>query len=897
MAKQARPVGEDNIVLTPHATLRFACAEKNTPWQEKLFALGAARERNLGAAEQFWAGLAEACIRELCHAANPDDPSSTEAEALSLLPLPDEAGQWLALAPPMPGGEYLSHEVLGDIWEKLLSWCAAKVREKGGLSPFLRQAAPKWQQVGRVFFHLAENKLNTERPFVFLATYTAGFNASGRLRHTPLSQAVKFYTEQRNTQALRHLLKPVQLASEHFPWVSRMLETKALFAPRAWMPEQAYAFLKSASALEEDGIGVRLPDWWARRARPRVKVRVSRSSGTNASLSPLSLAHFDIGYAIGEEDLSEEELEKLLASAEDGLALFKGQWIEIDREKLNEVLEHWENVRAEAEAGNISYLDGIRMLSGLPGRKDKALDADELEDIDGWSFLEAGEGFKELLQAARGEVPLDAENIPDLHATLRPYQVYGVSWMRLLGRLGMGACLADDMGLGKTIQVLALLLSEKEREKGLPPSFLIVPASLLANWKAEAARFAPTLKIAIVHPSEQLLPRKLEDMPLKGLDLVITTYSMCTRLAWLKEVEWRRVILDEAQAIKNAQTRQSKSVRDLRATSRIAMTGTPIENRLSDLWSLFDFLNPGLLGTSRAFDKETKLMLEAPQGLAPLRRVTAPYILRRLKTDKSIISSLPDKIESNLYCSLTKEQAVFYQQVTDKIAEGLEQEDESSEGGRRMRMLQYIMLLKQICNHPAQAGLLAKSGSDYAAERSGKFKCIGDLCAEIASRQEKILVFTQFREIIDPLSDYLAGIFGRSGLVLHGNVAVKKRGELVREFQSEDGPPFFILSLKAGGTGLNLTHASHVIHFDRWWNPAVEDQATDRAFRIGQKNNVLVHKCITRGTIEEHIDEMIQEKRALADSALGNMENSITSLSDTEFLNLVRLDLKRALED
>ena len=245
----------------------------------------------------------------------------------------------------------------------------------------------------------------------------------------------------------------------------------------------------------------------------------------------MSLAHFDIGYAIGEEDLSEEELEKLLASAEDGLALFKGQWIEIDREKLNEVLEHWENVRAEAEAGNISYLDGIRMLSGLPGRKDKALDADELEDIDGWSFLEAGEGFKELLQAARGEVPLDAENIPELHATLRPYQVYGVSWMRLLGRLGMGACLADDMGLGKTIQVLALLLSEKEREKGLPPSLLIVPASLLANWKAEAARFAPTLKIAIVHPSEQLFPRKLEDMPLKGLDLVITTYSMCTRLA------------------------------------------------------------------------------------------------------------------------------------------------------------------------------------------------------------------------------------------------------------------------------------------------------------------------------------------------------------------------------
>ncbi len=559
MAKQASPVNEDTIVLTPHATLRFVSddAAKAAVWQERLFALGAARER-YGAVGQFWAILAQACIRELCHAANPDAPSAAEADALCHLPLPEEAVTWLAGAPPMPGGEYLSLEALELVWGKLLDWCSERVRASRGLSPFLKQGAPKWQQVGRVFFHLAENKLNTQRPFVFLATYTTGFNASGQLKHTPLSQAVKFYGDQHNVQAMRHLLQPVQRASEHFPWVSRMLETKALFAPRAWVPEQAYLFLKSASALEEDGIGVRLPDWWAKRARPRVKVRISSSSGTNASLGPGCLAHFDIGYAIGEEDLTQEELEKLLASARKGLALFKGSWIEIDEDKIREVLEHWESVKAEAEAGNISYLDGIRMLSGLPGRKDKDLDAEDLDDIDSWSFLEAGDGFKELLQAARGEVPLDGEAIPGLNATLRPYQVYGVSWMRLLGRLGMGACLADDMGLGKTIQVLALLLSEKEREEGLAPSLLIVPASLLANWKAEAARFAPSLKLAIVHPSEHPLPRKLADMPLQGLDLVITTYALSTRLTWLQEVEWRRVILDEAQAIKTPRQGRAK---------------------------------------------------------------------------------------------------------------------------------------------------------------------------------------------------------------------------------------------------------------------------------------------------------------------------------------------------
>ena len=915
MSDQARPAFEQSIILTPYATLRFgsqhpgpetgtkaktrASAPKDV-WPAELFSLGAARERTKEPDRLFWGRLAAMCLRELCHAANPDAPSPEEAQGLSELPLPEEADSLLASAPPMAGGEYLSRDALEHIWQCLLSWCADQVAADGGLAPFLAHHAPNWQQVGRVFFHLAENKLNTDRPFVFLATYTTGFNASGQLRHTPLSQAVKQYGSTGNVAALRHLLLPVQKASEHLDWVQNMLETRALFAPRAWVPEQAYAFLTSATALEEDGIGVRLPDWWKKRSRPRVKVTISSAEG-RTSLSMGALAHFDIGFSIGDEELSKEELEELLKRAGDGLTLFKGTWIEVDREKLGEVLAHWEHVKREAEAGTISYLDGVRMLSGLPGRREGGADTEDEEAIAEWSFLTPGEGFRELLQAARGEVPITCDSIPSLQATLRPYQVYGVSWLRLLGKLGMGACLADDMGLGKTIQVLALLLSLKEEEQSLPPTLLIVPASLISNWKAEAARFAPALRLAIVHPSEQLLPRTLSEvhelMPLESLDLVLTTYSMGQRLEWLKEVSWRRVILDEAQAIKNAQTRQSRAVRALQAQSRIALTGTPIENRLADLWSLFDFLNPGLLGSSGAFAELTKKMMESREGLAPLRRVTAPYILRRLKTDKSIISSLPDKVETTLYCSLTKEQATFYQQITDRIAEDLEKDSLEDGASRPMRIIQYIMLLKQLCNHPAQAGFLSDKGSDFAPERSGKFQRIGELCTEIAARQERVLLFTQFKEIIDPLAQYLTGIFGRPGLILHGSVAVRKRGELVKEFQAEDGPPFFILSLKAGGTGLNLTRASHVIHVDRWWNPAVEDQATDRAFRIGQKNNVLVHKCLTRGTIEEHIDQMLQEKRSLAEDALGDMQNSITSLSDEDFLKLIRLDLKLAVEE
>ena len=442
---------------------------------------------------------------------------------------------------------------------------------------------------------------------------------------------------------------------------------------------------------------------------------------------------------------------------------------------------------------------------------------------------------------------------------------------------------------------MALLLCDRDDATPPPnPALLVIPASLLGNWRREAERFAPSLALRFLHPAETDR-ETLADVAaaparrLAGVDLAVTTYAMIPRQPWLAEVPWRLVILDEAQAVKNPATRQSRAVRKLPARSRIALTGTPVENRLGDLWALFDFLNPGLLGSRDVFNAFVKeLQQREEQPFAPLRRLVAPYILRRLKSDRRIIADLPDKTETTCDCHLTRKQVGLYQ----RIVRSMQRELEATEGiKRRGVVLRSLMRLKQTCNHPSQ---LAGDG-DYRPADSGKFARLTEICEELAARQERALVFTQFREIIDPLSEHLATVFGRAGLVLHGATGVRKRQDLVDRFQRDDGPPFFILSLKAGGTGLNLTAASHVIHFDRWWNPAVENQATDRAFRIGQRRNVLVHRFVTRGTIEEKIDRMIADKRQLADDLLdGGQEVNLTELSDNELIDLVRLDVTRA---
>ncbi len=584
----------------------------------------------------------------------------------------------------------------------------------------------------------------------------------------------------------------------------------------------------------------------------------------------------------------------------------RGQWVEVDRAKLEEALRHWKDVEQHVQAEGITFFEGMRLLSGV-GSGDSTSPL-ATEQTQAWTGIVAGERLSQTLRELTEPASAVDTAPPGLHAQLRPYQKIGVHWLRFMTRLGLGACLADDMGLGKTIQVLGLLLHlqrDRPEDSGNSvrgkPSLLVVPASLIANWQTEIARFAPSLRVRVAHPSEsQDMPTapatsgpedNAQETGLAAYDLIITTYGMLGRLEWLRKVHWRLAILDEAQAIKNPGTAQTRSAKQIQATGRIILTGTPVENRLGDLWSLFDFLNPGLLGGAKAFAALAKQLAQREHNpYGPLRTLVRPYILRRLKTDKTVITDLPEKTEVKAFCGLSRRQAALYEQSVRELARDLE----NAEGiQRRGIVLAYLMRLKQICNHPAQW----LGDGAYEADLSGKFLRLAELCDELAQRQEKALIFTQFREITGPLAEHLQKIFGRPGVVLHGQTAVAKRRALVDAFQQDDGPPFFVLSLKAGGTGLNLTAASQVIHFDRWWNPAVENQATDRAFRIGQKKNVLVHKFVCRGTIEERIDQMISEKSHLARELLeGGTEKVLTEMGDEELLRFVALDIHRAVE-
>ena len=516
-----------------------------------------------------------------------------------------------------------------------------------------------------------------------------------------------------------------------------------------------------------------------------------------------------------------------------------------------------------------------------------------------WAHVQAGPWLAAALEACRSPEGLAKVSPGEaLQATLRPYQEAGLRWLYLLNQLGLGACLADDMGLGKTIQVLALLQTLNEQPKGSAqktPSLLVAPASLLANWALEAARFTPRLKVVIAHPSFQAADElgAMSDERLAETDLVVTSYGTLLRQSWIGQACWRLVVLDEAQAIKNPNAKQTRAVKSLKAKARIVLTGTPIENNLRDLWSIFDFVNPGLLGSAKAFAQFAKTLASQPHiSYAPLRRLVQPYILRRLKTDKSIIADLPDKTEVKAFCHLTRKQAALYQAAVAELEENLKQ---SGDGiARRGLVLSSLMRLKQICNHPSQW----LGDGAYDENDSGKFERLREIGETIASRQEKLLVFTQFKEIIPSLERLLAAAFGRPGLALHGNTPIAKRRDLVKTFQEDERTPFFVLSIKAGGSGLNLTSASHVVHFDRWWNPAVENQATDRAYRIGQRRNVLVHKFVCRGTIEAKIDLLIESKRQLAgDFLAAGAEINLTEIDDRELLRLVALDLNAAMTE
>ena len=707
------------IRLTPGEELRWQGDEEPSSlaaafaldWRSGLFELGTEKVYSSGSPTlAFWHDLARRYLVALCQV-----PEGSEIVAPSV----EERQALIQAAPPMSGGEYLSAKAWGEIWRKLDDWVGDAVGRAGGLDPFLSVRARRWRQVGRVYFHLAENKSDEERPFAFLATYTTGVGAGGRLKHIPLRKSLELYAGARNRPALIKLLSPIQQAGLAQEWVQEMIDSGEVYQGLAWPVERAYQFLSSAESLEDSGLAVMLPNWWKRRPRPRVSVSIGPAK--DGHLGANSLLQFDVSVAVGELSLSELEVSSLLAGPE-GLVQLKGQWVEVNRKKLQEALSHWKTLQKEAARGQVSFVEGMRLLAGASADL-KGLEESEPELS--WAHVEAGDELREVLTRLRHPETLDSVDPGErLQATLRPYQRIGVSWMNFLTRLGLGACLADDMGLGKTIQVLALLLSQPSDGT---PSLLVIPASLLGNWRVESERFAPSLRVLFCHPSEAGKARlaRLSESPqetVAEVDLVVTTYAMLTRQPWLREIAWRTVILDEAQAIKNAGTRQSQAVKKLRAQARIALTGTPVENKLGDLWSLFDFLNPGLLGSATLFSNFVKTLQSRPQNpFAPLRQLVGPYILRRLKTDRSIISDLPDKVETPAFCGLTKPQVKLYERSLGVLQKALQGHSGMS---RRGLVLKSLTELKQICNHPSQY----LGDGEYLAASSGKFLRLAEIC-------------------------------------------------------------------------------------------------------------------------------------------------------------------------
>jgi len=649
--------------------------------------------------------------------------------------------------------------------------------------------------------------------------------------------------------------------------------------------EDAFGFLQeSAWILEAAGFRVIIPARLTPKGRRRAKMRLrsgdkkkgSSTASAKSYLSFDSLSDYHYEFAMGDETVSPEEWQQLV-DMKTPLVNFRGQWMQLDREKMQEMLAFWQQQKDNPDTLSVQEL--LRKL---------AEEGDSLE-------FDKNDMLADMLAKLNDSSQFSLiENPTQLKAQLRDYQKRGVSWLRYLETLGLNGCLADDMGLGKTMQVIATLILEKQ-EKQTEPTLLIAPTSVIGNWEKEVQKFAPHLKTLIHHGSQREKDPKEFSKLCSEQDMIITSYTLARKDSpLLTSVDWHRVVLDEAQNIKNPKSAQTKAILKLKANHRLALTGTPVENRLMDLWSIFNFLNPDYLGKQAQFRKNYELPIQRNNDAIKstvLKQLIQPFILRRLKTDKNIIKDLPDKVESKQYCNLSKEQASLYQAVVKDVEEQLEEKQGIERQGL---MLSTLMKLKQICNHPMQ---FLQDGSAFSSERSHKLERISDMLAEAVDEGDSVLVFTQFTEIGEQLVQYLNKEKHYPTHYIHGGVSRKKREQMIEDFQDPDSPPsVFVLSLKAGGVGITLTRANHVFHFDRWWNPAVENQATDRAFRIGQKKNVFVHKFITLGTLEERIDQMIDDKQKMADSIVGNDESWLTKLDNQAFKELIALNKNSIME-
>ncbi|MBE7447429.1 MAG: DEAD/DEAH box helicase [Kofleriaceae bacterium] len=674
------------------------------------------------------------------------------------------------------------------------------------------------------------------------------------------------------------LLEALGRASRLFPALAGSLE-EARPESVELDPATAWTFLGDGAALlAEAGFGVIVPGELtaAGQRRLRLRMRVGGSgkkvagvvTGT-AGLALDELLQVDWEAVIGDEPLTAREL-AALAKQKAPLVQFRGAWVAIDPRELGDIQK-----RLASGESKLSTREAIQAVLAGEARQG------------GLSIAVTASGVvAELVERLRNGGTKELGAPRSLQATLRPYQERGLNWLVTMGSLGLGACLADDMGLGKTMQLLAFLLRRKdEARRDARPALLIAPTSVVGNWEREVERFAPSLDVVRHYGTSRA--KSASDIPKKPGTLVVTTYGLLRRDAdLLSSVDWSVAALDEAQNIKNASSATARAARALRASHRFALTGTPVENRLAELWSILEFANPGLLGPLEAFRRDFALPIERygnDDAAARLRRIVGPFILRRLKSDPTIIQDLPPKNEMKVVCTLTREQATLYKAVVDEELRRIE----SSDGiERRGRVLALLMFTKQICNHPAQ--YLGESGP--LPKRSGKLARTTEMLEEAVAAGDKALVFTQFREMGDKLVDHFSANLGCEVVFLHGGTPKKARDEMVRRFQEEPhGPRIFVLSVKAGGTGLNLTAANHVFHYDRWWNPAVEDQATDRAYRIGQKRAVQVHKLVCAGTVEEKIDRLLDQKRDLASKVVGAGEQWITELDGRELRDLFSL--------
>ena len=690
------------------------------------------------------------------------------------------------------------------------------------------------------------------------------------------------------------LLEALGRASRIFPPILASLE-EARPAQLELAPAAAWDFLSAgAPALEEAGFGILVPAELTVAGRRRLRLRMRVGGGQQAKVAGRvdgasvldldSVLAFEWQAALGDESLSRRELEAL-AKQKAALVRHRGQWIAVDPALLQEIRE-----RVKEGEGRISSREALAAALGGELR----LGATRVE-------VEAAGSFLATIERLRQAGAAGVEPPRGLRGTLRPYQERGLSWLATLASLGLGACLADDMGLGKTIQLLAFLVRRREESpQDTRPSLLVAPTSVVGNWEREAAKFAPDLVLVPHYGADRARSAKelvrISKKDRHGGRLVLTTYGLLRRDAGLLgAISWSVVALDEAQNIKSSSSATARAAFALPASHRIALTGTPVENRLAELWSIFEFTNPRLLGPLAEFKRQYAVPIERfgnQEAAEKLRRVAAPFLLRRLKSDPAIVQDLPPKIEMKELCSLTREQATLYQAVVD--AE-LDQIEEAEDGARRMKVLALLTFLKQICNHPAQY----LGEKDLRLEkRSGKLARLTEMLEEVLAAGDKVLIFTQYREMGDLLVEHIAATFRVEPLFLHGGTSKKRRDEMVQLFQEGDaGPQIFVLSVKAGGTGLNLTAASHVFHYDRWWNPAVEDQATDRAYRIGQKKMVQVHKLLCAATIEERIDLLLERKRGLAAQVVGAGEQWITEMSNADLRELFSLGASAVAAD